>query len=389
MADSQLNPPAQRRFVEDFVSIDIGLLKRRGLFEPGGERTVEVQTRVGTFTFTHRPPEGRIRMVHSLEGHRTLQTVELQVAQLRYGERRYFVCPINRERASKLYFVLGRLGSQKGHGLVHLVTTNRKADVQRGRTINLAKRLKGDAIGKGPARGMRKARIILSMLAADGAKWVDPEALQIIAKTFKKEENRNYQDEMRRRIRGSSTRFALEEGRRSQMNWTQDEVLRQLAEPLAMVKAGTFPELPDLELPPDHLHPRVSLDVRSLHSEGLLEVEELKAAALMWNRKYSGVINYTLLAADFRDPWKPYLLVENVDTFLRESYHQIIPVVHAAGRWYLRCPFTGVRRNTLYMREGWLGSNKALNLRRKAWDPALDPTVKSDLDWEDPAQDDA
>ncbi len=56
MADSQLNPPAQRRFVEDFVSIDIGLLKRRGLFEPGGERTVEVQTRVGTFTFTHRPP---------------------------------------------------------------------------------------------------------------------------------------------------------------------------------------------------------------------------------------------------------------------------------------------------------------------------------------------
>jgi hypothetical protein len=387
VADSQLNPPAQRRFVEDFVSIDVGLLKRRGLFTPGGERTVEVQTRVGTFTFTCRPPEGKIRVVHEREGHRTLQTIELQVAQLRYGERPYFVCPINRERASKLYFVLGKLGSQKGHGLVHLVTTNRKADVQRGRTINLARRLKGDAIGKGPARGMRKAELITRLIALEGAKWVDPEALHIIATTVRREQDKAYREERQRRISASSTKSALEEGRRPPKNWTGDKVLLQLAEPLAMVEAGTLPALPDLNLAPDHLYPRVSLDVRTLRSEGLLEVEELKAAALLWNSRFSGVVDYTLLAADFRDPWKPYLLVENVDTFLRERNHQIIPITHAAGRWYFRCPFTNSRRTILYLREGWFGSDRALNLHRKPWDPALDPKIESDPDRDDAAQD--
>lgn len=352
-----------KRFVEDFPSIDIGLLKRRGLFEQSDSAPVVVQTKVGPWTFTSS--EGSVvSATYEVKGKPITQSIELQVAQIRYGVRPYFVCPTTFERAAKLYLADGFLASRKAHGLVHLVTTNRKIDVQRGRTTHVATRLKGSALGKGPARGMRRSKLIIDLIQLDGVRWVDPEAMKIMAKVIRKEQDARYIEDRLRRIQSSSTAVALERGLASAVGWTQDEVLRQLADPLALAAAGRLPPMPELKLHPEHLHPRVTLDVRSLASAGLLEPEELKGAAMLWDRDYSGVVNYTLLAAEFTDWRAPYLLVENVDTFLRERYTQVIPIDYVSDRWYFKCPFTGARRTTLYLREGWWGSEKALNLRR-------------------------
>lgn len=380
MTTSQLK---QRRFVEDYASIDIGLLKRRGLFLPGGDRSVEVETRAGPFLFAYRHPEGRVWVKYGPKGRQTAESIELQVTQLRYGERRYFVCPISFTRASKLFMVDGRLASMVGHGLVHLATTNRKEDGKKGRTIHLAAQLKGDTLGKGAARGDRKNRLVKKLRALDSAKWVDPDVQAIVDRVLNEDSDRLLQEERARRARLNSTAHALEMGRVSPKGWTEEVVLRELADTMAMVAQGTPPVSPKLELFPEHLYPRSTLDVRALHTAGLLDPEELKAAALMWDRDYSGVINHTLLAADFRDPYSPFLVIENVDTYERKEYPQFIPIDFAGGRWYFKCPFTGRRCKTLYLREGWLGSEKALNLHRKPWDPALDPKETSDLDWPD------
>lgn len=370
-----------RRFVEDFTSIDIGLLKRRGLFEPGAAQTVVVDTLPGPMEMTCQQPGTHVTVHLGPIGKPPVQRIELRATQLRMGERVYFACPITGDRASKLYLVDGRLASRVGHGLVNLSTTNRMTDAPRGRSINLANQLKGDALGKGPARGARREKLIERLLAVKGNGAIDPEAQRIIDQTSRARNDREAILEKQRRAFSHTTGAALERGRTSAMNWTEEDVLRQLAEPLAEIAAGRPPEVPVIDWYPEHLYPKVTLDVRILNSAGLFVPGELKGAALIWDRVMNWVIHHTLVAADFRDPERPYLLIENVDTLARETFRQVIPLKFVAGRWYMQCPFRGSQHTILYMRCRWLGSERALNLRRKP----LDYPPLTDEDFKDPA----
>lgn len=368
-----------RRFVEDHASIDIGLLKRRGLFKATSEQKVLVDTLAGPMEVTCQQPATHLTVQLGPTGKPAVQQIALQTTKLRLGDRVYFVCPISGGRASRLYLVDGQLASRIGHGLVNLSTTNRKTDAPRGLSINLANQLRGDGLGKGPARGARREKLITRLLAVKGNGVIDPEAQRIVDKTLRAQNDREAIFEKRRRALSHTTGAALERGRTSAMNWTEVDVLRQLAEPLAAILAGCPPEIPVIDWYPEHLYPKVTLDVRVLNSAGLFVPGELKGAALIWDRVLNQLIHYTLVAADFRDPERPYLLIENVDPIERKTYQQFIPLRFVADRWYMLCPFRGSRHTILYMRGRWLGSERALNLKRKPWDypPLTDEAFES------------
>lgn len=355
-----------RRFVEDFASVDIGLLKRRGLFRLSGLTEACVDTRSGSFRFRHDQEAGTIKVVQEHRPGAGEQTIEVQVAAIRYGARRYFVCPRTFARASKLYFADGMWASRQGHGLIHLVTTKRRNDTVRGKTFHLASRLTGADLGKGPARGPRRQALARKLLTTIDMRSVDSETAKVL-KTALRAEITAAERSQRGSLDEVTTRFALEQGRDPNTGWKEADILRELREPLKLALAGELPRLPDAKFEPNWLAGRPRLDVRTLESEGLLEVEELRGFSLIWDKECSGIISYVLVAADFRDPWRPFLLVESRDGYWRKSYFQIIPVDFVARRWYLICPLSGARKTTLYLREGRFGSEKALNLRREDW----------------------
>lgn len=215
---------------------------------------------------------------------------------------------------------------------------------------------------------------LVEELATAGRKqWIDPAAAVVVDRARLRSRSRRVQEDAERWTEGSTTRYALDAGRAGENGWSEAEVLEALAEPLALAAKGELQtSSPDI-LAPDWLGSRARLDVRSLRSAGLLKVEELRAAALRWDRDTTGIINYVLMAADFRDPNHPYVLTRARDTFDGVDYFQTIPIEHCAARWYFRCPISGSRRTTLYLREGLFGSDKALNLRKREWDASEDP----------------
>lgn len=363
-----------KRFVEDYPSVDIGLLKRRGLFEASGE-AVEI-TFVGEPLRFRCEPSGGI-LVSDAAGRRS-HRLSIETRTLRYGQRRYFMCPKTGRRATKLYLVDGELASREGHGLVHLITTNRPADVARAKTVHRSTRLSGAALGKGPARGRRRKALVDALASIGDTASIGTDAAGVIHRDrLNRRSGRREEDEAQENA-GSSTRYALEAGRRSEDGWTEEEVLEALSEPLELALKGTLDTASTPDFAPDWLAQRARLDVRTLHHAGLLEVEELRAAALKWDRDSTGVINYVLMAADFRDPDHPFLVIKSRDTYEHVDYFQIIQVEYCAGRWYFRCPISHARRTTLYLREGLFGSDKALNLRKRGWDSSEDPELDPD-----------
>lgn len=363
-----------RRFVEDYPSVDIGLLKRRGLFAGSGH-AVEVKLDEAGFQFERRTH--REITVKRISGGSPVR-LGIETRPLRYGERRYFVCPKSGGRATKLYLVEGEFASREGHGLVHLTTTRRPSDIARAKTVHVSTRLSGAALGKGPARGRRKKVLVQELAAVGSAKWIDPAAAQVIHRDRLRSKSRRLQDEAERWSEGSSTRYALEHGRAGEDGWTEEEVLEFLAEPLERAVKGVLETSTLDDLTPDWLASRARLDVRSLDHAGLFEVDDLHGAALRWDRSSTGVINYVLMAADFRDAYHPFLLILSRDTYDRVDHLQIISIEYCAGRWYFRCPISGSRRTTLYLREGLFGSDKALKLRKRQWDPSEDPEIDPD-----------
>lgn len=125
-----------RRFVEDYPSVDIGLLKRRGLFADSGH---SVEVKLGEAGFQFQLLSDREITVKRTSGGSPVR-LGVETRLLRYGERQYFVCPKSGSRATKLYLVEGKFASREGHGLVHLTTTRRPSDIARAKTVHLSQR---------------------------------------------------------------------------------------------------------------------------------------------------------------------------------------------------------------------------------------------------------
>ena len=141
------------RFVETVDDVDIGLLRRRGLFDTVAVSTTEIEFADGTAEFEYHPIHARLFVLDTdYAGRDRCSTIRVEFAKLKLGLRPFFVCPLNGRRCSKLYRVDGRLGSQAGHGLSFLSKSSRDEDKVLGRTFRLAGRIDGGRREGGRAR---------------------------------------------------------------------------------------------------------------------------------------------------------------------------------------------------------------------------------------------
>lgn len=360
------------KFVEDVPCLDIGLLKRSGLF--ARRRTTRLRLEIeGAEVIASG---SAVASVVGLQiGSAPVQSVDTIFVPLTFGERLYFVCPKTSKRATKLYLVDGVFASREGHGLVHLVTTGRREDVERARSVHIATRLSGAALGKSPARGTRRRRLISELNERGDEKYVGQDVRRLLVpnKEIRKRAETALDSDKRRTVT-TSTAYLLERGRQSLDGWAEAEVAEAMRDLVRGRQEGVFPtfELPD-DLTPDFLLPRVRLDARSLQKAGLLDPGGLRYAAFVFDRSCSTYLSWAWFAFDMRDPADAWILMRGKSVGLRETSEQAIRVEHRNDRPYLVCPFTKTRRTTLYLREGLFGSHRALKLRASEFDVPEEP----------------
>jgi hypothetical protein len=350
-----------RRYVEDFPAIDIGFLRRKGLFQAKGPNTVEVDTAIGPvrFSYSHGDDNVSATLPNGPTGP-TTRRIGLVVKQLRFGERAFFVCPITKTPVTKLYVVNWTFGSRKAHGLVHLSKSSGMNERAKGRARHIADRLKGSA-GRAPARGAKRRALISDLQQYSGSVKLDQETEGLIWATRRRDEGLSRARSQVRPFEGTSTRSAILRGRDPASGWTEAKVLRHLGAPLQWAKANGLVPL-GTTLPPDYIQARPQLDARVLKSEGLLQPGVLRGAVLLWQKDLMGVLSEVLAAFDLRDPNRPVMFIRGRDTFYDKDYDQLIELIPHAGRWYLRCPISGARATIFYLKEGRFASRRAQEL---------------------------
>jgi hypothetical protein len=350
-----------RRYVEHFPAVDIGFLRRRGLFGAQGACTVELDSVIGPlrFEYVHGASFLCATILHAPKGPTTCR-IGLVVKQLRLGERAYFVCPIRKAPVTKLYVCNWTFGSREAHGLVHLSKSSTSGVAARGRAIHIAERLKGSA-GRAPARGEKRRLLILELLQHVDLNTLDVETRQLITNTRLRDEGLSRSRTRLRLNDEVATKRAIARGRDPSFGWTEQKILQELDLPLRIAKEEAIAPLP-AELPPDYVQDRPQLDVRVLKSEGLLQPGQLRGAALLWKKELMGVLTEVIAAFDLRDPERPLIFIRGRDTFFHQLYDQLVELIPCDGRWYLRCPISGSRVTILYLKEGRFASRSAQEL---------------------------
>jgi hypothetical protein len=135
--------------------------------------------------------------------------------------------------------------------------------------------------------------------------------------------------------------------------------LLHLRDPLEAIHEGRPPQVSaSPALSPDRIDTRPRLDTHTLSAFGLLKRGEVRGVSLVWSPEDMGACTQLLVAIDLRDPSSPFVLAEAYDDLTETTTLQIIPLERAAGRWYMRCPITGERSTTLYLRACRLGGRK-------------------------------
>jgi hypothetical protein len=345
------------RFVEDTPSIDVGHLKRVGLFPEVGSATIHLTLDGRDYRLEHTVGDPHFTIHFPRSQKRAPQRVRLQTADLTFGGRRYFECPKTAEPVRKLYLQDGWFASRIGHGLRHLTRSSRKEDIQRGRTIHMAARITG-ADGKGPARGENRTRRLKTLLKEGDPQWFDAATQLAVHRAALKDARGNkpkkvpirWGDERRDR---TSTKWALQHS----SDTPESDVLETLGRFLSFRGEDLNPELTDTGEEPWRDRPR--LDIRTLNAAGFLQLGKLRVSAVRWDRMLMGYVNSCFMAADLRDLNLPRLVIWlHTD---EKAYAQFIDLVWTDDRWYMICPYTERLTTTLYLCCGILASLRAHN----------------------------
>ncbi|HEX2795063.1 MAG TPA: hypothetical protein VHN58_11605 [Croceicoccus sp.] len=99
-----------------------------------------------------------------------------------------------------------------------------------------------------------------------------------------------------------------------------------------------------------------------LERAGLLEDGELKAFYAGWDFN-DDIIERILVVTDLRDVDRPRIMFEYSSNEEFDGRWQLAMLERAGNlRWYFRCPLTDKRCASLFIRDGYVGSQGALNL---------------------------
>jgi hypothetical protein len=298
------------------------------------------------------------------------QTIKLSIAQLRYGERIFFVCPKTGRRCDRLYYWDGSLASAKGHRVPGLA-------VRRDAIERILARLEGSD-GADPARGANRQRIIATLKSR----------LPKLEAGVKRRAENAVHEALEKRLRQigylsnpprASTEWALQSGDKMQYAWLNGRSQYGASPyPVSMAEEATYDQIERAEQGSgaDRFRPLASnvpvwfteecrtLDIRVLTRAGHFGGNWSRSILLNWETNPEGAIY-----ARINDALSLLALAACAGSFKQT----IALEIDQRGRRAFICPITGRRSELLYYREGCFASRKAQRMVNRSQRVAHDP----------------
>ena len=344
---------------EGHPRISMGLLRRHGMFV---SEVSELTFKIGEAVVFVRylMEDDTLQLTWKSSGYEDQQLIGFGFAALRYGDRRYFVCPLTRKLTSELHLVGGKFGCRQAHarlGAKNGSPTQRfELRISRWR----AQLLGGQGYAR--VRGKARTRLIEKMRSIPYILSRFPDLAPVLH-----EETARPVREARRRARASmradamSMAAALSAGR----SLPTCDILTAHGNLEAEFWLANIPKPSGkrLEAPLAELEAHAALDIRVLAAIGLGKVA-LAAHGLVWRRPDGMEIARVLLIVDFRVADRPFLVVRSligVEGAIPTQFVRLVPSARA-GRWFLECPLLGMRCDILFLRRGRFASAKANRL---------------------------
>ena len=344
---------------EGHPRISMGLLRRHGMFvSEVNELTLKIGE-VIVFARYSREHDNLILTCRSNDCDRQ-KWIELDYAKLKFGYRRYFLCPLTQKRASEIHLVDGKFGCRQAHARLSAKNGSPAQRIEM-RIDRWRAQLLG-VKGYARARGQTRTRIIEKL-----------RPIPLILDRFPELEPVFYEErcralgEARRKARASaradalSMASALSAGRPLKIAEALKEHSRVPAE--MWLESTPKPSGNLLEAAPAVLEAHAALDVRALAAVGLGRTK-LEAHGLLWLLADGTEIARAVLVVDFREGVQPFLALRSLSTQDGDVPAQIIRLAPSAttGRWFLECPILGKRCDILYLRGHCFASAKANRL---------------------------
>lgn len=284
----------------------------------------------------------------------TVHGIRYVLRELNFGPRPYFICPITGDDCLKLVFYRGLVSSISAFNLISgdgaLSLRAVKYEARR------AKLLKYD----GTLRSSKEEReTLLTFLRKHPRRLNEDE--NIIA--FLEREERRKERERKKFLwesRELSTTKALDCGRGANQHAAFEEYLR-----LGIEWAHNIPLVdPPAALPiPDSLEHYGVLDIRILLDRGYFDHDRVAGNRLGWSADATGVRSIYLFS-DSRHSGMPLLIarIEAEDSTVTWQSIRLLPSARSARPRYMLCPFSHIRSDILYFRNGVFASREAQGL---------------------------
>ena len=339
--------------------IGMGLLRRHGMFVSDVRLLVFEFGRIDV-SIKHYPEENDLCFLWKSSTHEKMERIKIDLVLLKYGCRKYFICPLSGKRTSELHLVNDTLGCRQAHPRL---SVNNGSPTQRFelRISRWRAQLLGEQ-GYVRVKGKMRSRIVQRLKAVPyitnrfpklDQEFHEEEQLQI------SEARRKAQASMRSGALSLASAFSA--GRDIETSgvldghgaWAPEIWLASIAEPSGQA----------LNAPLAELEAHAALDVRALAALGLGKTA-LAAHGLLWRQPDRTEFGRAILVADFRLANHPFLAVRSLDGAdgaIPVQFVRLVPSA-TAGRWFLECPLLGARCDILYLRAGRFASAKANRL---------------------------
>lgn len=334
--------------LECHPKLDIRALQRGGLFDEYGQQSIVIHHYI-TFSVTYRSGLNWIVVEQIIDGKYYSQIIDLASTSVGFGKRAELVCPVLKKKCRVLHYYQGQFISRKAHPDLKSHAAS-PSSARRQRCADGRARLLGTD-GRAPARGRNRARIIREL---GRESWAETQWSDITAESVRLDDRARRVSQRKPRLIKIGP-FSTVAGLRDGTSFTPHAVTIEhgIPEPLPN-RMGVFEvrarvdEVPAIDLP---------TLMRAVRETG----DGVRVFTLVWNHR--GTSLQVQLTVDLRCEFWPRVHVQDLfGSGLPVEGVTADIVTTANNRDRFLCPVTKRPADTLFLREGVLGSRAALNL---------------------------